>query len=250
VVLSWKKLPAMGISIINHLEIAVGHDEVDEYGSHPAAGGSINTDGRSTAFALGIQPLAQADSMGGFSVSSLTYAFAYETLKDFSEGVSGIKVATMQNPIAFVAGPGEVLGDHTYMFHSLSWSPVTWMGLAAHLATYDADADSGPDHDYDASEVRVAATMWLWGPKRGMMGGSATEGGIYVSPMYSVTEFKPSNNKGTNSGVAVVYNVPGGWMQIHGVWDSLKCDYENCSVATAEGKDSANVFTVIVEYKF
>ena len=33
VVLSWKKLPAMGISMINHLELAIGMDSQDEYAS-------------------------------------------------------------------------------------------------------------------------------------------------------------------------------------------------------------------------
>ena len=62
VVLSWKKLPAMGISKITHLDLAMGLDEQDEYGRGPGHG----TDGRSMALGLGIQPLAKAKGMGGF----------------------------------------------------------------------------------------------------------------------------------------------------------------------------------------
>ncbi|MCY4439660.1 MAG: hypothetical protein OXE53_05575 [Deltaproteobacteria bacterium] len=246
VVLNWGKLPAMGISKIKHLAIAMGLDEQDEYGRGPGHG----TDGRSMAFGLGIQPLAKAKTMGGFNVSSLTYNFAYESMNDLSEGPGSVYGPTTQERISIVNG-GKVLGDHTYMFHNLSWSPLKWFGLAAHVASYEADAESGAADDIEASEVRLAAVIWLWGPKSGMMGGSKKEGGIYVSPMYSVTEIDSNGQEGTNSGVAVVYNVPGGWMQIHGVWDSLGCEHAGCTVATADdGDNSANVFTLIAEYRF
>ena len=176
--MNWGKLPAMGISKINHLSLAMGLDNQNEYGRTP----EHRTDG---------------------------------------------------------------------MFHSLAWSPLKWLGFAAHVANYEADADSGPADDQEASEVRLAALVWLWGPKSGMMGGSKKEGGIYVSRMYSSSEIESSGQEGTNSGVAVVYNVPGGWMQIHGVWDSLSCEHAGCTVSTAdEGDNSANVFTLIAEYRF
>ncbi len=246
VVFSWKKLPAMGISKINHLEFAWGLDEQDEYGSAPKHG----TDGRSMAFALGIQPLANAKGMGGFSMASLKYAFAYEKMEDLREGPGSIVVATMQQPIEMVNG-GTVMGDHTYTFHNLSWSPLKWLGMAAHFASYEGNAGGGPA-EIDASEVRIAANIWLWGPKSGMMGGSKTEGGISVSPMWSSTTFDTQDADATNSGIAVVYNVPGGWMQIHGVWDSIGCEGADCgSLQTADdGDDSTNVFTLIVEYRF
>ena len=273
VVLAWKKLPAMGISKINHLELAMGLDDQDEYGRGPGHG----TDGRSMALALGIQPLAKAKGMGGFDVSSLKYAFAYETMKDLNAGPGNIYGPTTQERINLISAKaygdtksayeldpkkeeltlkstqkGQVLGDHTYMFHGLSWSPLKWFGLAAHLATYEGDADSGTD--IEASEVRLAAQIWLWGPKSGMMGGSKKEGGIYVSPMYSVTDFdSPIKAEASNNGVAVVYNVPGGWMQVHGVWDSLGCEGAGCvkDISTADpGDDSTNVFTLVVEYRF
>ena len=247
VVLNWGKLPAMGISKINHLALAMGLDQQNEY----ARGPGHETDGRSMAFGFGIQPLAKAEGMGGFNVASLKYAFAYESMSDLSHGVGSVYGPTTQERINIVKGPGKVAGDHTYMFHGLSWSPLKWLGLAAHVANYEADADSGPADDQEASEVRLAALVWLWGPKSGMMGGSKKEGGIYVSPMYSRTEIESSNQEGTNSGVAVVYNVPGGWMQIHGVWDSLSCEHEGCTVKTAdEGDNSASVFTLIAEYRF
>ena len=54
--------------------------------------------------------------------------------------------------------------------------------------------------------------------------------------------------------MAVVYNVPGGWMQIHGVWDTLGCEGDcpgaSFAAVAEEGDDSYNVFTIIIEYKF
>ena len=246
VVLNWGKLPAMGISKINHLALAMGLDNQNEYARGPGHG----TDGRTMAFGLGIQPLAKAKAMGGFNVSSLKYAFAYESMTDLKAGVGSIYGPSTQERINIMKGPGSVLGDHTYMFHSLQWSPLKWLGFAAHVANFESDADSGPAEDQEASEFRIAALVWLWGPKSGMMGGSKKEGGIYVSPMYAASDIASSDQEGTNSGVAVVYNVPGGWMQVHGVWDSLSCGHDDCSVATGDGADSANVFTLIVEYRF
>ena len=221
------------------------------------------SDGRSMALALGIQPLAKAKGMGGFDVSSLKYAFAYETMKDLKEGPGNIYGPTTQERVTLVKG-GTLFGDHTYMFHGLSWSPLKWLGLAAHLATYEGNKDGG-SAETEASEIRLAAQVWLWGPKSGMMGGSKKEGGIYVSPMYSATSFdridgRAVDTEASNNGVAVVYNVPGGWMQIHGVWDSLgckdaagaksACDKSSIGKVADPGKDSFNVFTLIVEYRF
>ena len=246
VVLNWGKLPAMGVSKITHLALAWGLDEQDEYGRGPGHG----TDGRSMAFGLGIKPLAGAKGMGGFSVSSLAYNFAYESMESLSEGPGSVYGPSTQERINIVSG-GKVMGDHTYTYHNLIWSPLKWLGLSAHLANYEADADSGAADDIEASEIRIAAVMWLWGPKSGMMGGSKSEGGISVSPMYSVTEIDSNGQEGTNSGIAVVYNVPGGWMQIHGVWDQLTCEHAGCTINTADpGDNTANVFTLIAEYRF
>ena len=272
VVLNWGKLPAMGMSKINHLALAVGLDEQDEYGRGPGH----KSDGRSMAFGLGLQPLAKAKGMGGFNVSSVKYAFVYESMTDLTEGPGNIYGPTTQERINIIRGTsygdvgkgswefddmgmaeytagkasGQVMGDHTYTFHGLQWSPLKWLGLAAHLATYEGDADSG--NDIEVSEVRLAAEVWLWGPKSGMMGGSKKEGGISISPMYSVTNFDSMDAEGSNSGVAVVYNVPGGWMQVHGVWDNLGCEGDDCqAIKTADDDDGdASVFTVIVEYRF
>ncbi len=252
-VLNWGKLPAMGISKINHIAFAVGLDQQDEYGRGPGH----DTDGRSMAFGIGIQPMAKSDQMGGFDVSSLKYSFTYEQMKDLNYGVGGIYGPTTQERITFANVGGKVLGDHTYMYHNVSWSPLKWLGMSAHLATYEGDADSGMmADDREASEIRLAAQVWLWGPKSGMMGGSKKEGGISISPMYSVTDVDTMGMKdqeGNNSGLAVVYHVPGGWMQIHGVWDQLSCDGVDCpdEIATADaGDDKTNVFTLIAEYRF
>ncbi len=270
VVLSWKKLPAMGISKINHLEVAMGLDQQDEYGRTPGH----RTNGRSTAFAFGIQPLAGAKGMGGFDVSSVKYSLGYERLKDLNHGPGNIYGPTTQervnlvsatlsgygNEICDAAGKcaytGKAQGNHTYMVHGLGWSPMKWMSLGFNYATYEADADSGTADDIEATEIRLASTIWLWGPKSGMMGGSKSEGGIYISPLYTSADIKSEDAKATNHGLAVVYNVPGGWMQIHGVWDKLGCEGAGCDqasinkVADKAGDDSFDVFTVIVEYRF
>ena len=151
---------------------------------------------------------------------------------------------------------GKVPADTTYMSHGLGWSPLKWLSLSANFATYERKPDGGAV-DVEASDVRLAANVWLWGPKSGMMGGSKSEGGVSVSPMYNVADIDHGgeNSEVTNSGVAVVYNVPGGWMQIHGVWDTLGCEgacpgetFRN--VVAEDGEDSYNVFTIIMEYKF
>ena len=74
----------------------------------------------------------------------------------------------------------------TYMSHGLGWSPLKWLSLAANYATYERDPGGGVD--VEASDVRLAAQVWLWGPKSGMMGGSKSEGGVSVSPLYSVAD--------------------------------------------------------------
>ena len=256
VVLSWKKLPSMGISKFS-LELAMGHDQGKEYDKHP---NNDLTDGRSTAIALNLQPLANVKGMGGFNVSSLKYGLTYETLTDLTHGTGNLGTPITQNTVELVEGQSAT-GDHTYMYHSLGWSPLKWLGLHAHVARYEADNDSG--NVIDVSEVKLAATIWLWGPKSGMMGGSKTEGGISLSPIYSVAEFDSQKAEATHSGVAIVYNVPGGWMQIHGVWDTYGCEGADCDLTAGgqknamgignvadAGDDNFSVFTMIVEYRF
>ena len=248
VVLSWKTLPAMGISKVT-LELAAGHDQGKEYESHP---NNDLTDGRSMAFALGVQPLAKAKGMGGFNVASVKYGLTYESLSNLTHGTGNLGTPITQNGVNLVNGQ-TATGDHTYIFHSLGWSPLKWLGFHAHLAQYEADDDAG--NDIDVSEVKIAATVWLWGPKSGMMGGSKKEGGISVSPIYSAAEFDSQEAEASHTGVAVVYNVPGGWMQIHGVFDTYGCEGADCNMAAIgkvadAGDDSFNVFTLILEYRF
>ena len=145
--------------------------------------------------------------------------------------------------------------DTTYMSHGLGWSPLKWLSLSANFATYERDPGDGVD--IEASDVRLAARVWLWGPKSGMMGGSKGEGGIYVAPLYSAADIDDPDGGSsdvTNTGVAIVYNVPGGWMQIHGVFDTFGCEGD-CPGATfadvaEDGEDSFNTFTIAIEYKF
>ena len=243
-VLSWTKLPGMGISKITHLQVAWGQDNQSE----TAAG----DDGNSVGFALGLKPLAKAKGMGGLAVSTLSYSLGYQAHTDTSSGVRarGTVQANRPNLINIAA----TNADTTYMSHGLGWSPLKWLSLAANYATYERDPGGGVD--VEASDIRLAANVWLWGPKSGMMGGSKSEGGVSVSPMYNVADIDHGgeNSEVTNSGVAVVYNVPGGWMQIHGVWDTLGCEGDcpgaNFAAVAEDGEDSYNVFTLIIEYKF
>ena len=243
-VLSWTKLPGMGISKITHLQVAWGQDNQSET--------DAGDNGNSVGFALGLKPLAKAKGMGGLAVSTLSYSLGYQAHTDTSSGVRarGTVQANRPNLINIPA----MNADTTYMSHGLGWSPLKWLSLAANYATYERDPGGGVD--VEASDIRLAAQVWLWGPKSGMMGGSKSEGGVSVSPLYSVADidFDGGNSEVTNSGVAVVYNVPGGWMQIHGVWDTLGCEGAcpgaSFAAVAAEGDDSYNVFTIIIEYKF
>ena len=75
-VLSWTKLPGMGISKITHLQLAWGQDNQAE-----AAQGD---NGNSVGFALGLKPLAKAKGMGGLAVSSLSYSLGYQAHTGFT----------------------------------------------------------------------------------------------------------------------------------------------------------------------
>ena len=243
-VLSWTKLPGMGISKITHLQVAWGQDNQSET--------DAGDNGNSVGFALGLKPLAKAKGMGGLAVSTLSYSLGYQAHTDTSSGVRARGTVQANRPN--LINIGATNADTTYMSHGLGWSPLKWLSLAANYATYERE--TGGAVDVDASDVRLAAQIWLWGPKSGMMGGSKSEGGISVSPLYSVADIDHAgdNSEVTNTGFAVVYNVPGGWMQVHGVWDTLGCEGAcpgaSFAAVAEEGEDDYNVFTIIMEYKF
>ena len=227
-VLSWKKLPGMGISKITHLQLAWGQDNQAEAGQ--------GDNGNSVGFALGLKPLAKAKGMGGLAVSSLSYSFGYQAHTGKANAVNkttGLdharvraRTPTLGNRPALIdiKAAADTEYDTVYMSHGVGWSPLKWLSLSANYATYERDPGGGAD--VEASDVRLAAQVWLWGPKSGMMGGSKSEGGVSVAPLYSLADidYMGENSEVTNTGVAVVYNVPGGWMQIHGVWDTYGCE--------------------------
>ena len=234
IVLSWKGLPAMGLAKVSHLNFAMGHDELDEYGSsQPTTDNS-----RSFAASIGIQPLGAAKAMGGLDLSSLTYKFAYESLRNgYEEGVSTLGTVHRTKSIG-LASIGKVVGDHTYYAHSLDWSPLKFINLTTHYVTWNADADAGLDavkyaaavteaslntedaegnaltdmtkatpvlpspvvrgvsattadmEDRSVNELGVGLRLWLWGPKSGALGGSSSEGGISIAPVYTVVDIK------------------------------------------------------------
>ena len=221
IVLSWKGLPAMGLAKVSHLNFAMGHDELDEYGSsQPTTDNS-----RSFAASIGIQPLGAAKAMGGLDLSSLTYKFAYESLRNgYEEGVSTLGTVHRTKSIG-LASIGKVVGDHTYYAHSFDWSPLKFINLTTHYVTWTADADAGTAsndtyaagtkalnedtgeidgdaekrvvsasaaemHDASVNELGIGMRLWLWGPKSGALGGSAGEGGISIAPVYTVVDIK------------------------------------------------------------
>ena len=280
-VLAWNKLPAMGVAKVAYLNFAVGHDEkpvsakdtykgttaggeavtvtgpstsTDEYAKHPA----VTDNSRSMLVTLGLRPLGGTKSMGGIDMSSFQYDFAYENLRNgYSEGTGALQTVNATKQVK-LASLGTAVGDHTFVGHGLQWSPLKPLALAAHFVDWKADADSGVGDDLQATEWRIALNLWLWGPKSGMMGGSKSEGGISTSPMYSVIDLKDTGDGNPigevkNLGWAVVYNVPGGWMQIHGIWDRYECDEAVCHADVAKVSDngkSFNTFTLVAEYKF
>ena len=269
-VLAWNKLPNMGAAKVAFLNFAIGHDGqpspesgTDEYAKHPA----VTDNSRSMLVTLGIRPLGGTKTMaGGIDMSSFQYDFAFESLSNGYNGGAGTLRTTNATKQVSLASLGTAIGDHTFVGHGLQWSPLKALSLAAHLIDWKADADirednvngGGPAGDLHATEWRIAVNVWLWGPKSGMMGGSKSEGGISTSPMYSVIDIKDrgdGNDIGEvkNLGWAVVYNVPGGWMQIHGIWDRYECDEAVCHSNVAqvsEDDKSFSTFTLVAEYRF
>ena len=259
-VLAWNKLPNMGVAKVAFLNFAVGHDEKpnpdgdDEYGKHPG----VTDNSRSMLVTLGLRPLGGAKGMaGGIDMSSFEYNFAYESLRNgYNEGAGQLKTVNATKQVR-LADLGSAKGDHTFVGHGLKWSPLKPVSLAAHFIDWKGDADSGVADDRHATEWRIALNVWLWGPKSGMMGGSKSEGGISTSPMYSVIDLKDTSDGNIgevkNLGWAVVYNVPGGWMQVHGIWDRYECDdavcHDDVKLVSDNGK-SFNTFTLVAEYRF
>ena len=221
IVLAWKSLPAMGSAKISHLNFAVGHDEMDEYGSAPPT----TDNSRSFAASIGIKPLGGSKMMGGVDLSSLTYKFAYESLRNgYSEGVGTLGTVHRTKQIK-LADIGTVTGDHTYYAHSLEWSPMKFVNLTTHYVSWGGDADMGTAavdyaaaeafaldtvtgeidgslvvrgadaskaemHDGSVNELGIGLRLWLWGPKSGALGGSSSEGGISIAPVYTVVDIK------------------------------------------------------------
>ena len=116
--------------------------------------------------------------------------------------------------------------DLRYWSHGLGWSPIKGVSFSANYATYEREPEGTGGNDVEATDIRLAAQVWLWGPKGGMMSGSKKEGGISIAPLYSKAnvEYAGDESEVSNTGVAIVYNAPGGWMQLHGVYDTFGCE--------------------------
>ena len=102
-VLSWKSLPAMGMAKISHLNMAFGHDQLDEYGSAPP----VKDDSRSLAASIGIAPLGGSKMMGGVDLASFTYKLAYESLRNGVRGGSRLHRHGQQDESGHVGGDRE-----------------------------------------------------------------------------------------------------------------------------------------------
>ncbi len=251
-VLSWTKLPSMGIAKISHLQLAWGQDAQAE--------ATQGQDGDSVGFALGLKPLAGAKGMGGLSVSSLSYSVGYQAHTGMGSSLEHARVRARTPNLANrpalidIKADANTEYDTKYVSHGVGWSPMKWLSLSANYATYERDPGGGVD--VEATDIRLAAQAWLWGPKSGMMGGSKTEGGISIAPLYSkaTVEYAGGESDVTNTGVAVVYNVPGGWLQVHGVYDTFGCEGDcpgaNFAAVADDGDDSFNTFTIVMEYRF
>ena len=137
-VLSWKKLPNMGMAKISHLQLAWGQDAQPEA---PEAGDS----GNSVGFALGLKPLAGAKGMGGLSLSSLSYSLGYAAHTGMGSKLEHARVRARTPNLAKravlidIKADGATEYDTTYLSHGLGWSPVKWLSLSANYATYERD---------------------------------------------------------------------------------------------------------------
>ena len=247
VVLSWSGLPAMGTAKITHLNAAIGHDNDGNAYNFPP-----NTpDARTMSFGFGIQPLAGSEAMGGLNVASVAYSMGYTTRPDRALSVTP-DTDYLAKDMKFASTP-SVDGDHTFFSHGLTWKPIGFMSLSGNYATYEGE---GGGTTAKADEFRLAASMQLWGPKSGLMGGGGVEGGISIAPIYTSGELDTASGTAeyTVYGIAFGYAVPGGWMKVTGIWDNFGCDgpagacIDNSAVSG--GDDSFNVFHVVVEYNF
>ena len=235
-VLAWNRLPNMGVARIAFLNFAIGHDEnprgerdTDEYAGDPG----VTDNSRSMVVTLGLRPLGGTESMGGIDMSSFQYDFAYESMRNgYNEGANQLRTTNATRRVR-LANLGTAAGDHTFVGHGLQWSPFRSLEMAAHYIDWKADADTGVAADLHATEWRLVARVWLWGPKSGMMGGSEAEGGIATSPLYSVIDLKDTGDGNPigevkNLGWGIHYYVPGGWLNLYGFWDRYECDQAVC----------------------
>jgi hypothetical protein len=263
IVLAWKSLPAMGTAKISHLNFAIGHDEMDEYGSSPPT----TDNSRSFAASIGIKPLGGSKMTGGIDVSSLTYKFAYESLRNGYEAGVGTLGTVHRTKQIKLADIGKVTGDHTYYGHSLEWSPLKFINLTTHYVSWAGDADMGTMavdyavataatqatvdsdtgeltggadakdavrgtlasaaemHDRSVNELGLGLRLWLWGPKSGALGGSSSEGGISIAPVYTVVDIK---KRGAVATPQMVLNTDG---------DMIPATDENTGVAHNHDND-------------
>ena len=250
VVLSWSGLPAMGTATWTHLNVSIGHDgDSAKFGKEPGAPFD-DPESRTVTFGFGIKPMAKIKAMGGLDISSVAYSMGYGMRPDRTSGLT-LKTTYLVTDVTMAKMP-SVSGDHTYAEHGLNWSPLGFLSLNANYATYEA---KGGGVSRSADEVLLGASVKIWGPKSGLMGGGGAEGGISFKPTYSSAEVDTDNGTADvdKVGLGVVYAAPGGWMTITGMWDNYGCEggCEDMSAGTGDpDEDSFSVFTVAVDYKF
>ena len=250
VVLSWSGLPAMGTAQLTHLNLSVGHDGDSAKFNRTPGAPFDDPDSRTVTIGFGVRPMAKVKAMGGFDVSSVAYSLGYAMRPDRTSGLS-LKTTYLVTDVTMASMP-SVSGDHTYAEHGLNWSPLGFLALNANYATYEAD---GGGSTLNADEVVFGASVKVWGPKSGLMGGGGAEGGISLAPTYSSAEVDTANGTADvdKVGLGIVYAAPGGWMKITGMWDTYGCDGDCADMSAGTGdpdEDSFSVFTVAVDYKF
>ena len=228
-VLAWKNLPAMGTAKVAHLNFAFGHDEMDEYDKDPAVTDKSRSLAASIGIKpLGGSKMMGGIDLSSFQYSfvyeSLRNGYN-EGVADLKtvHATRQIKLAS----IGSVVGDHTYYG-HGFAWNPLKWMNllahyVAWAGdadagmpaveyaPAVTTSTVEADTTKNPAtimitppsdevrgvmpsspnmEDRSVNELGLGLRVWMWGPKSGALGGSASEGGISIATAYSVIDIK------------------------------------------------------------
>jgi len=274
--LVWKKLPNMGPMKIKYLNLFVSHDRVGGNGQFASISGTaINTDGRAFTSGIGIMPFAKGGSKMMRSVY-VSLGYIHQQPYDREGGDNAWNVRTNQTRAQRISmirtSSLGMAGGFDYTTVGLGFKAGSMTVRAAgiwaehQICSEDPSGNCNEGDGVKGRGVRVLGEMFVYSPK-GWMTGSTKKGGVMLSPMYQRTDVQQSGSTdlrgcGTgcrsahavNSGVALWYYVPGGFMNVGVVWDHWACANCNSDIAKAvpgaAAGDNADWDTVTLVSRF